>query len=60
MKDPEPQDPAPWAAKILALKHAEPFQAFNVVMVSGYTVHVDRPEYVEILESGVCAKVSGP
>src|SRR4051794_25414604 len=60
MSDPKPQDPAPWAAKIRTLKHADPFQAFSVVMVSGDSYSVTRPEYVEVTGDGWCAKVSGP
>jgi hypothetical protein len=58
MKNLQPQDPAPWAAKIVALKHAEPFQAFSVVMVDGHAVPVIRPEFVEVMDSGTCAEVT--
>jgi hypothetical protein len=60
MTDPRPQDPAPWAAKIRALKQAVPFQAFSVVMASGHTHAVTRPEYVKVTDDGWCAKVIVP
>jgi hypothetical protein len=55
-----PQDPSVWASKLLALKNAIPFQAFCVVMVDGRTHPVSRPEYIEITDTGACAKLSGP
>jgi hypothetical protein len=55
-----PQDAAPWAAKILALKDAVPFQAFSIAMVSGHAYAVTRPEYVKVTDDRSCAKVSGP
>jgi hypothetical protein len=60
MQDPSPQDPAPWAAKILALKDAVPFQAFSVIMVNGNTYPVTRPEYVEVTADGACAELDAP
>ncbi len=54
-----PQDRAPWAAKILALKHAIPFQAFSIVMIDDRAYPVSRPEYVEITDDRSCAEVSG-
>jgi hypothetical protein len=54
----QPQDPAPWAAKILALNQAVPFQAFSVVMVDGHAVPVTRPEFVEVTDAGNCAEVT--
>ena len=55
-----PQDPAPWAAKILALKDAVPFQAFSIVMVNRNTYSVTRPEYVEVTADGACAELDAP
>jgi hypothetical protein len=55
-----PQDPSIWAAKLIALKNANPFQAFSVVMVDGRTHPVTRPEYIEITDDGSCAELSGP
>jgi hypothetical protein len=55
-----PQDPAPWAARILAMKDAVPFQAFSVAMISDHAYPVTRPEYVEVTKDRTCAKVSGP
>src|SRR5690348_12839614 len=60
MSDLIPQDPAPWAAQILALKDAVPFRAFSVVMVNGNTYPVTRPEYVEVTADGACAELDGP
>ena len=61
MKDPIPQDPAAWAARILALKHAEPFQAFSVVMASGRTIlPVTRPEQIEVPDRRTCAELAMP
>ena len=57
MKTFTPQDPAPWAAKIIALKQADPFQAFSVFMTSNHVIAVNRPENVEITDTGSCAKV---
>lgn len=58
MKNFTPQDPAPWAEKILALKNAIPFQAFTIVMVSDSEIPVLRPDSVEI--TGSCADVKLP
>src|SRR3954452_19743576 len=60
MMDPRPQDPAPWAAKITALKDAVPYRAFSVIMVNGNTYPVTRPEYVEVTTNGACARLNGP
>jgi hypothetical protein len=60
MKNLSPQDPAPWAAKLLALKIADPFRAFAVEMVSGLTIPVTLPEYVEVTDDGTCADVKVP
>jgi hypothetical protein len=60
MRDPIPQDPAPWAAKIAALKNATRFQAFSVIMGGGHSFHVTRTEYVQLTTDGSCAEVSGP
>jgi hypothetical protein len=55
-----PQDPRAWAAKILALKQARPFQAFNVVMVTGDVIAVTGPGSIEVIDDGTCARVTGP
>jgi hypothetical protein len=55
-----PQDPAPWAARILALKDAIPFQAFSIVIVNGNVYPVTRPEYVEVTADAACAELNGP
>jgi hypothetical protein len=60
MIDPSPQDPAPWAAKILTLKDAVPFRAFSIVMINGNVHPVTRPEYVEVTADGACAELKGP
>jgi hypothetical protein len=60
MTDPRPQDPAPWAARIRALKQAVPFQPFSVVMINDHPIPISRPEYVEVTDDGWCARVSGP
>jgi hypothetical protein len=54
------QDHAPWAARILALKDAVPFQAFSIVMVNGNVYPVTRPEYVEITADAAYAELNGP
>src|SRR4051794_30057321 len=60
MMEPRPQDPALWAAKILALKHAVPFRAFSIVMVNSNVYPVTRPEYVEVTADGSSAELNGP
>jgi hypothetical protein len=60
MKNLRPQDPRRWATKILALTHAVPFQAFNVVIVSGDVIPVTGPESIAIIDDGNCARVSEP
>jgi hypothetical protein len=60
MKNLISQDPAPWASKLLALKHADPFQAFAVEMASGLTIPVTLPDYVEVTDDGTCAEVKVP
>jgi hypothetical protein len=60
MSEPEPQDPALWAAKILALKHAVPFQAFTVVTAGGTRAPVTRPEFVRLTDPETCADVIVP
>jgi hypothetical protein len=55
-----PQDPAPWAAKILDLKNATEFQVFSVIMVGGQSHAITRPESMDLASDECCARVSGP
>jgi hypothetical protein len=53
LKNVIPQDLAPWASKLLALKRAVPFQG-------SWSMANSRPEYVEVTGDGTCADVEVP
>ncbi len=52
--------PAAWATKILALKEAQVFQVFSIVMVSDFVIPITSPEYVAVTGDETCAEVKGP
>src|SRR5271154_6387584 len=52
------EDPAAWADRLLALKHATPFRAFTLTTGSKSTFFVSHPDEMEL--TGSCVEVDGP